>query len=99
VLLVLAACESRDDRLAFDGFFFRTSSSDINDDPAQFVAITRNVSQSFEGARQATFYEATRYCIETFGTSRIRWVIGPDTPPEALSVVDDTLTYQGECNP
>lgn len=97
--LVVAACGEDESRLAFDGFYFKTRASEIEDDRARFVITVFKVSQTLEGARQAGAHEATRYCIENFGTSRISWVVPPDTPLESLTIVDDTVSFQGECNP
>ena len=57
----------------------------------------RNASQSITGAREAARYEATVYCVTNYGSSDIKWVVGPDTPPENLRLVDDALTFQGAC--
>lgn len=99
VILALAACAQDENRLAFDGFYFKTKAKEIDDDRSRFVVTVFRVSQTLQGAREAGAHEATRYCIENFGTSRIAWVVPPDTPAENLRIVDDTLTFQGECNP
>lgn len=96
---VLAACQANENRIAYDGFYFKTRAEEIDDDRARFTMTVFKVSQTLEGAREAGAHEATRYCIENFGTSRIAWVVPPDTPLENLTIVDDTLTFQGECNP
>lgn len=98
-VMALTACTQKDDRVYFEGNYYRGKAKKAGDDPLFFAATVNRVSQSFEGARQAVEYEATRYCIANYGTSRIRWSVGPDTPAEALVVVKDTLTYQGKCNP
>ena len=94
----LAACgDRRDDRVLFDGQAFRSSARPDARNSVDFTTTVTPVSASFEGAREAGRYEATRYCIELFGTSRIDWISGPDDDPESLSVVNDTLTMRGAC--
>lgn len=100
LILVLAACsQNKDSRIAFDGVFFKTKASRIDDDRAVFAASASKASLSPDGARQAAAYEALRYCIENFGTSRILWTTGPDIAPESLISDKNVLTLQGECNP
>ncbi len=50
-----------------------------------------------DGAREAGRYQATRYCLLTYGGSDKEWTIGPDLPIEELPVDGDTLTLQGRC--
>lgn len=98
VMLAVAACAEENANVnAFDGQYFRTKTSKANDDRAEFVAEIRDVAASIDGAREAGRYEGTKYCITNFGTSRIDWIIGPDTAPETLTITDNTLTFQGRC--
>ena len=102
VILLLTGCESlRERQIAFDGYLFkaRTSAVDRSVSRADFTATILSVSQSLSGARQAGRYEGTKYCIAQYGTSRVKWTIGPDTPPQSLQIVDDTLTFVGRCDP
>ena len=85
------------DRLAFDGKYFRTKLSKVDGQRDVFTLRVRNASQSINGAREAARYEATVYCVTNYGSSDIKWVVGPDTPPENLRLVDDALTFQGAC--
>ena len=94
---VLAGCTARADRLAFDGKYFRTKLSKVDGQRDVFTLRVRNASQSINGAREAARYEATVYCVTNYGSSDIKWVVGPDTPPENLRLVDDALTFQGAC--
>ena len=99
--LSLAGCNSNDvNRTAFDGVYFKAKSKRISDDYKQFIVSVHKASLSLDGAREAAEYEGTKYCLSNFlGTSRIKWTVGPETPPEQLVLTDDILTYQGECNP
>ena len=94
---LLAGCNSRQDRFAFDGKYFRANVSKVDRQRDVFTVTVRNVSQSLDGAREAGRYEATKYCIKNYGSSDIEWVVGPDTPPQNLRIVDDSLTFQGAC--
>lgn len=98
MLLTLVACgQARNERILFEGQYFPAKTSKVGDDLSQFVTVIDDVSSSLDGAREAGRYEGTKYCIANFGTSRIDWVVGPDTPPEALTIRDNTLTFQGRC--
>lgn len=79
----------------FDGHQFRTRVEKTADAGEEFQVTVFRASQSVEGARQAGAYEAVRYCIQQFGSSDATWTVGPDS--EGLTVVDDTLTFQGRC--
>lgn len=93
----LAACGSEDQRVLFDGLYFRTSSDKIGEDRANFSVLVRDAALSVDAAREAGRYEGTVYCIENYGTSRILWSLGPDS--EQLAVRDGDLTLQGRCTP
>jgi hypothetical protein len=85
--------------VAFDGVVFIPDVDRPKDDRASFTAAVKPVSGSFEGARAAAFYHGTRYCVQNYGTSHIKWTIGPDTPAEQLRIEKDSLAYQGRCYP
>lgn len=95
----LVACgERRDERVLFEGEYFRTKAARIDRSKRQdFTVQVGNISQSFQGALEAGRYEGTRYCIEEFGTSDIIWVSGPDDDPETLQIANDRLTLRGTC--
>lgn len=100
-LAVLAGCNSREDRVLFNGLYFPAKAAPVDkkETLAVFVIGVKGVSQSFDGARAAAAFEGTRYCIKNFGTSKIEWNEGPETAPEALRIENDTLIYSGECKP
>ncbi len=93
--LTLAACG--DPRPAFDGVTFRASLDAAKDTPELFVVEVRDAGKSLDGARAAGRYEAVRYCIETFGNSRIDWAQGPDAEASALQFDDGDLILKGQC--
>ena len=95
---MLSACgKSNDKRIYFDGAYFRTKAKAAGDDRAVFNVDVKNASQSLNAARQAGEYEATRYCIKNFGSSRIDWIAGPNQPDAVLLTGKDSLLMQGEC--
>jgi hypothetical protein len=50
-----------------------------------------------EAALEAGRYQATRYCLLTYGGSDTVWTVGPDSPRESLPIDGDTVTLQGRC--
>lgn len=102
LLAVAVGCTKREDKqIAFDGQFFKVKSSTVDKKVtlADFTVTIWKVSQSLDGAREAGEYEGTRYCIKNYGTSKIDWSVGPETEPQNLRIVDDTLTFAGRCDP
>ena len=93
----LAACGPREGDIAFDGQFYRARLDTQRDSRQDFTVEVGPVSASLLGAKEAARYEAVVYCVNRYGSSDISWVVGPDTPDEALRITDDTLTLQGRC--
>ena len=103
---LMAGCANMRDKLSntekvtFDGFYFVSTVDRLDrKERAQFKVYVRNPQQSLEGAREAGRYEAVKYCIEEFGTSRIKWITGPDVEDGALVYDRDRLMFEGVCNP
>ena len=96
-LLLTACAERRADRVAFDGVFFRSTSDNVEKDRVEFVVGVSPVSASLEGARDAGRYEATRYCIDNFGSSDVTWIEGPDAEDGTLRISGDKLVLRGTC--
>lgn len=96
-LVLLTACTASDDRIRFDGAHFRTKAKKVDDDRAVFAVSVSRASQTLAGAVEAGKYEATRYCIKNFGSSRVEWAHGPDVDPQSFLTSKDTLVMQGEC--
>ncbi|WP_425070420.1 hypothetical protein [Sagittula sp. S175] len=88
---------AREQVQTFDGQVFRGSAKALDDGPAHFVASVREPAKSIDGAVQAATYQATKYCIETYGTSDIDWEVGPDTPKDQLAVTSESLSLTGRC--
>ena len=96
-LAVLAGCTDSKNRLAFDGQYFRTKVSKVDKQRDVFTVRIRDVARSLDGAREAGRHAGVSYCVENYGSSKITWAVGPDTPPEELQIVDNTLVFQGVC--
>lgn len=97
VIGLLAGCQARDSRIAFDGQFFRTKVAKVDGQRDVFTVRIRDVARSLDGAREAGRHAGVSYCVQTFGNSRIDWAVGPDTPPQELRITDNTLVFQGVC--
>ena len=98
-LLLTACAERRADTVAFDGGFFRSTASQVGKPRDVFEVTVSPASSSIEGAREAGRYEATRYCIENFGTSAVDWTEGPDAEDGTLRTANDRLILTGTCTP
>ena len=72
--VTLSACAQNDEtRLPFQGVYFKTKASKVDDDRQRFTVSVKNMSLAPQGAVEAGEFEATRYCITNYGTSRIIW--------------------------
>ena len=80
-----------------DGVRFRARTTADREDRRNFAATATPFALNPEGSVNAARYQATRYCILTYGGSDTEWFIGPDTPLDQLSIVDDTVTLEGRC--
>ncbi|MFD2738598.1 hypothetical protein ACFSUD_03350 [Sulfitobacter aestuarii] len=96
-LALLAACGGVGDDLAFDGKYFRSDLKLVSGRRDHFVVTVRDATQSLEGARAAGRHEAIAHCVGTYGSSDIKWIVGPDTPGQALQLSDGALRFEGIC--
>lgn len=99
---LIAACgdaPSSSTRVAFDGKFFRASAKQVDKkvSPTDFTVTVKDVSASLDGAREAGRHEGIKFCVQNFGSSRIKWKVGPDTEPQKLRIEKDQLTFAGTC--
>ncbi|SLN18157.1 hypothetical protein [Ruegeria meonggei] len=102
LLSAVSACglvTPSDDRILFDGKAFRAKAKPVDKkaSPADFTVVVKGASASLDGAREAGRYEGIKFCIASFGSSRIEWKVGPDTDPQNLRITDDNLTFAGTC--
>ncbi len=97
VVTTLAGCKNSNDRIAFDGKYFRTKVTKVDGKLDVFQVTVKDAAQSVEGARAAGLHEANSYCVRNFGSSEIDWVVGPDAPADQLRIVNGDLVLQGVC--
>ncbi len=91
---------SNNEKVTFDGIYFVTTLDRLDrKEREHFKVFVREPQQSLEAAREAGRYEAVKYCIKEFGTSRIDWVSGPDVEDGALLYDNGRLMFEGMCNP
>lgn len=95
--LAVPACTKKNTRVLFNGNYFPAKSSAVKDDRQSFVVRVQRIERGLDGAREAARYEATRYCIENFGTSEIEWIRGPDAEDGTLDISGSTLVVSGTC--
>ncbi|WP_246040430.1 hypothetical protein [Roseovarius arcticus] len=95
--LALTACGKPGSRVRFDDNYYPAKLSKVGDRREDFVVTVQDPGQGIAGAREAGRYEATRYCVETFGDSDISWQAGYD-PDNRASVIDNgRLILRGQC--
>ncbi len=76
---------------------FRARAHPEAEDKRSFAVTVSPVAVDPTAAMEAGRYQATRYCLLTYGGSDTDWTIGPDTPLSQLPVADDTATLRGRC--
>lgn len=94
---LLGACTAKEDRIYFDGQYFNAKVRKVERRLDVFTVTVKPVSNSLAGALEAGSYEATVYCVSTYGSSDVVWIAGPDVPQSQLNIDRDTLTLQGRC--
>jgi hypothetical protein len=97
-LVFVAGCTDRQDRVLFEGTYYPGKARAERDDRRDFTATVRRAGRGIEGAQKAAVYEATCYCIGSFGTSEITWAgvpEGQEGPVYARS--GDRLSVSGRC--
>ena len=88
--------EPKENKISFDGYYFSSKLSRSKLDDRSFDLTVRRANRSLLGAREAGRYEATRFCIKNFGTSDIKWVIGPDD--QSIGLTGKVLKLSGQCD-
>lgn len=76
---------------------FRTRAVVDRADPRAFTVTATPVAADPATALEAARYQATRYCLLTYGNSDKEWVIGPDTPLSQVPVDGNALALTGRC--
>ena len=88
--------ELQENKVSFDGYYFSSKLSRSKLDDRLFDLTVRRANRSLLGAREAGRYEATRFCVKNFGTSDIKWVLGPDD--QSISLTGKVLKLSGQCD-
>ena len=98
--LIILGCSNpfdlEENKVSFDGYYFSSKLSRDNADDRSFDLTVRRANRSLSGAREAGRYEATRYCIKNFGTSDIKWILGPDD--QSIGLTGKVLKLSGQCD-
>ena len=98
--LIVMGCsnpfELEENKVSFDGYYFSSKLSRNKSDNRSFDLKVRRANRSLIGAREAGRYEATRFCIKNFGTSDIKWVLGPDD--QSIGLTGKVLKLSGQCD-
>ncbi|SEK99329.1 hypothetical protein [Roseovarius nanhaiticus] len=95
--LALSACGKPGERMRFNGNYYPADLKKVGDRREDFVITVRDPGQGIEGAREAGRFEATRYCVETFGDSTVNWQTGYDPDANAAVMDNGRLILRGSC--
>lgn len=96
--VLIAGCAKKEDKVLFDGKYYPAKVRSERADRQNFTATASRAGRGVEGARKAAVHEATRHCIENFGTSTIEWAgarEGQAGPVYARS--GDRVSVSGTC--
>ena len=98
--LMMTGCsnpfELEEIKVSFDGYYFSSKLSRSKSDDRTFDLTVKRANRSLSGAREAGRYEATRFCIKNYGTSDIKWVLGPDD--QSIGLTGKVLKLSGQCD-
>ena len=95
--MMLGACAERTERAYFDGNYYPAKTRAEKEDRRNFTASVRRASRGMNGAQQAALHEATRYCLESFGTSEIEWSGVAEGQGPVYGRSGDTVSVTGRC--
>ena len=97
-LVAVSGCAKKSERVFFDGKYYPTKARAADkSDRHSFVVSVRRADQGLKGARAAGDYGGKQYCLKHYGTSEIRWSVGPDAPAAALARSGSGLAFSGRC--
>ena len=98
--LIMMGCsnpfELEENKVSFDGYYLSSKLSRSKLDDRSFDLTVKRANRSLSGAREAGRYEATRVCIKNYGTSDIKWVLGPDD--QSIGLTGKVLKLSGQCD-
>jgi hypothetical protein len=81
-----------------DGVRYKARLKADNEDRRMITITVTPVATNPQAALEAGRFEATKYCLRTYGGSETMWTYGPETPVENLVITDDTITLTGRCS-
>lgn len=97
-LALAAGCSKRESRVLFDGNYYPGKARGERDDRRDFTATVRRADLGTEGAQKAALHEATRYCLDNFGTSSIAWSgVAEDQDGPVFARSGDRVSVTGRC--
>ncbi len=67
------------------------------DDRRNIAVRVRAGGVSVDAVRESVRFEATRYCLSTYGASDTRWQIDPATGDWAFTRVGEDMIFNGRC--
>ncbi len=79
-----------------DDVRYRSSVNVESEDKRDFTISVTPVG-NVTNAQEAGRYQATVYCLRTFGGSKAEWLSGPDVEPQEAQISGDTLRLRGRC--
>ena len=88
--------ELEENKVSFDGYYFSSKLTRRKLDDRAFDLTVKRANRSLSGAREAGRYKATSFCIKNFGTSDIKWVLGPDD--QSIGLTGKVLKLSGQCD-
>ena len=88
--------EPEENKVTFNGYYFSSKLTRNRLDDRSFDLTVRRANRSLSGAREAGRYEATSFCIKNYGTSDIKWVLGPDD--QSIGLTGKVLKLNGQCD-
>ena len=98
IVLLLAGCGDRAERVTFNGNYYPAKTSGAKPDRRAFTASVSRASQGIQGAQRAATHEATRYCLQNFGTSDIDWSGVPaESERPVYSRAGERVSVTGRC--
>ena len=95
--LGIGSGSARKANVEVDGTRYRARAIASKADRRDITVTVTPVATNPEAALDAARYQATRYCLLTYGGSDTVWTVGPDQSLAQLPVVNDSVTLQGRC--
>lgn len=84
-------------QVEIDGVRYKAKAKADGEDKRMFAVTVTPLGANPDNALEVGSYEATRYCLLTYGGSEKEWLLGPDTPLSQLPISDNSVTLTGRC--